>query len=77
MIRTITVRYSCDLGKLLDAEVEIPARYEQDSVVQWMKDVGVLLSEDHEHRSPGCHPTALKNVMIPVGNARWIGDAGE
>jgi hypothetical protein len=72
-MKTVTIKYSCPLCGLVDIDVTIPARFEEDDVVVWMKDVGVYLSEDHSLRSPECHPAALKDIKIPIGDAKWIG----
>lgn len=63
---TITVKYSCDGCGLKRVEADVPARTTEDVVV-WMDRTVRLLSRDHARRSPGCHPKALQEVMIPIG----------
>lgn len=64
-MQTIRVKYSCHLCGLRNIEVDVPARRTED-VLEWMDGTVRLLGRDHARRSPRCHPTQLKDVMIPM-----------
>jgi hypothetical protein len=71
---TISVLYSCDLCGLVDIPVSVPAR-ENEDVIQWMETMGVLLSNDHQKRSPHCHPKTLSQVKVPMTGTDKVGGA--
>jgi hypothetical protein len=72
-MNTLDVWYSCSGCGLVDTVVNVPCRVDGDDVGQWMKDVGVFLSEDHAQKSPNCHPKTLQDVKIPITGAPFIG----
>lgn len=70
---TITCKYSCPLCGLIRIEVAVPIR-QSEGVVEWMEQTVIqFLAADHYRRSPHCHPTELKDVMIPITGADKIG----
>jgi len=70
---TIQVRYSCPLCGLVDTEIPVKARGEED-VVTWMEETVIIaLANDHNARSPFCKPKQLHNIMIPIQNADRVG----
>lgn len=70
---TITVRYTCGICDVVDAEVPIIARLNEEDLVEWMNKLTLAISQDHARRSPFCHPRKLKHVMIPTQNSGWVG----
>jgi hypothetical protein len=69
---TITVRYSCYQCALIKVSCVVPARVDEDILV-WMDQTLRVLAQDHAQRSPGCHPTQLHDLMIPMTNVGRIG----
>lgn len=69
----ITIRYSCHLCGLEKIHCDVPQREPGSNVIDWMKLVGVKLSDDHARRSPQCHPEKLSDVLIPITGADYIG----
>lgn len=66
------MRYSCPLCGVLKAEVDVPARGEED-VIAWMDRTILVLAVDHARRSPDCHPDKLVDVMIPLDGTDRVG----
>jgi hypothetical protein len=70
----IDCMYSCAVCGISKAHVKVPARLEGEGIREWLEQVaGVALAEDHERRSPGCHPNTLSEVYIPTTGAKFIG----
>jgi hypothetical protein len=69
---SIVVRYSCVCG-LTAVECRVAARDSNEDIKQWMDRTAASLSVDHNKRSPNCHPTTLKDIMIPIEGADHIG----
>jgi hypothetical protein len=73
----ITLRYSCPECGLVDIAVQVPAREdpEPEAVLTWMQQVVLpTVADDHNKRSPNCHPKELKDLKIPFDkNSEFIG----
>jgi hypothetical protein len=70
---TTKCKYSCSLCGIHRNEVEVKSR-QNEEVTDWMDKVLIsTLIADHEARSPGCHPDAFAQVMIPVTGTDRIG----
>ncbi|OFW05669.1 MAG: hypothetical protein A3H96_11455 [Acidobacteria bacterium RIFCSPLOWO2_02_FULL_67_36] len=72
MTLTIIVRYSCGLCGLYRVECVLPARGEEDVPV-WMDATVRLLCLDHSKRSPRCHATELRDIMVTISGLDRIG----
>jgi hypothetical protein len=69
----VTIRYSCHLCGIEKREVRVRAR-ENEDVVQWLEQVCMVdLGADHAAVSPYCHPTELKDIMIPLSGVDKVG----
>jgi hypothetical protein len=69
----VTVSYSCHLCGIEKREVRVRARGDED-VVQWLEQTCMVdLGADHAAMSPHCHPTELKDIMIPITGTDKIG----
>ena len=70
---SIRVQYSCFVCSTIKAGVDVPARGDED-LKTWMDALLVILSRDHDQRSPTC-PTdgSLHDVMIPISGAVKVG----
>ena len=69
---TIGVKYSCALCGLHRVTVDVQAR-EDEPIGEWMEAMARQLAEDHEKRSPICHPKQLTEVMVPMTGAVKLG----
>jgi hypothetical protein len=69
----ITVQYSCVLCGTQDAPVRVRARASDEDLKTWMDMTIMAVSDDHNRRSPHCHPKTLSNLKIPVEGAEWVG----
>lgn len=69
----ITVKYSCAQCGLVDRDVIVPERGEED-VVTYVRDIiGACVGDDHQRISPHCQARKLTHVKIPLNadpNAR-------
>ncbi len=62
----ICCKYTCGSCEIKEQDVYIPTRQGED-VVQWFRLVMTpYLMRDHLRRSPECHPTEFKSVMVPI-----------
>lgn len=62
----IKILYSCDLCGIKDAVVLVDQRADDEQLIHWMNEVTVALGDNHQHRSPNCHPKTLTEVKIPL-----------
>jgi hypothetical protein len=69
----ITIQYSCFLCGLKDVPVEVKERSQDQDLMDWMNDVGILLSGDHNVKSPNCRPKQLSNIKIPISGRDKVG----
>lgn len=70
----IGVRYSCRACGIRDAEVQVPERGLDESIIHWVEQtMGQVLLADHQRRSPQCRARTCQDVKIPVMGAR-VGD---
>lgn len=67
--------YSCVVCGLEKIKVIVPARLDPDkeNVEVWMNKTIALVGKDHQQKSPQCTTKHLRNLMIPIENAGWIG----
>ncbi len=69
----IECKYSCSLCGLHRVSVMVAARTTEDVAV-WLEQIATpALVNDHEARSPGCHPATLSELLIPITGASKIG----
>lgn len=69
-----TIKYSCPECGLRDVEVKVPFRRSDHDVAEWMNELCVILSRDHDERSPQCHPEQLADIKIPTPEGtQWVG----
>lgn len=66
----IRVFYSCFQCGLDDAGVEVPARREAESVIDWLDRTSLLLADDHSERSPECFIKEFSQIKIPYYGER-------
>ncbi len=72
METTVSIRYSCHLCGIEKAAVDVPARGEED-LEKWMAVMIHALGNDHQKRSPNCHPQSLSDIMIPMTGTDRVG----
>lgn len=70
----ITVLYSCAQCGANNRQVEVPART-TENLMDWMHNLGIALSKDHDKNSPGCHVRSLTEVKIPATGVDRVGGA--
>lgn len=72
---SVTVKYSCPECGLVDREVRVTSRTDED-VVAWLEDVCMVeVTKDHVSVSPDCVATSLKDLKIPLAGVDKIGGA--
>lgn len=66
--QTLGVIYTCGLcAGAVNRTVQVPVRGEDEDIVAWMNHVLTpALVRDHQRVSPGCRPTTLQMVKIPI-----------
>ena len=69
---TVTVRYSCDLCRISKRPVQVAARGEE-GIGEWMDATLRTVADDHRRLSPWCHPSTLKDLMIPITGTDRVG----
>ena len=70
----ITVKFSCSLCGLHRVETEVMMRKKDQDAVEWMEyHVIPAVRRDHDRRSPGCNPTTLDELLIPMSGSKHIG----
>jgi len=72
MKQAIQCKYSCFQCGIFREIVTVPAREDEDIKV-WMDATALLVSADHDRRSPKCVITKLDELMIPITGADKIG----
>jgi len=70
---TIQVKYSCQFCGLERVCVSVPARI-GEPIELWMQQTVHLICDDHDQRSPHCHPEEFAEVMIPYLGGRLVGE---
>lgn len=69
----ITVKYSCALCGLYRISCNVPARDPGEAIVDYMRNITVIVCVDHDRRSPGCKPKELSELLIPCYEGQQIG----
>lgn len=75
MTTRITLRYTCVQCFLVDAELEVVARKEEQDIRNWMDYVVRQVGNDHRLRSPSCMADKITHLKIPVYDDVPIGDS--
>lgn len=74
----ITIYFSCEGCGLVKHPLQVPAREHGDvSVVEWMNHTAACISEEHRRVSPNCKADVMKNIMIPLEGAEFVGQQVE
>lgn len=73
----ITVFFDCPVCKVVKHELQVPARLTEDrDVVKWIEQTMRYCYDEHRRLFPGCRET-LKNLLIPIKDAEFIGQQVE
>jgi hypothetical protein len=75
----ITIYFSCEGCGLVKQPLQVPAREdpETEAVIPWMNQTTAIISEEHRRLSPNCTAKELKNIMIPLEGAEFVGQQVE
>jgi hypothetical protein len=75
----ITIYFSCEGCGLVKHPLQVPAREdpETEAVIPWMNQTAHCISDEHRRISPNCKALEMKNIMIPLEGAEFVGQQVE
>lgn len=72
----IQVQYNCKYCGVSKAQVDVPERFIEEHILDWMNIVGAHVKRHHRHYQPHCVSSSV-DLMVPMPvDAEYLGHAG-